>query len=204
MATDDMTLLEQWRAGDLKAGDTLIRRHYSSAFRIAKRRLGRDDAAAEATQRALTTVVQKRDEIETDFGKYLRKVVYFSILTQTKQRNHDPLDAEDPGAGTPVHGASTMMAKREEEKLVVKALRSMSIDDQLVFYYDFVSDKSRTEIAELLEISKTQIYKRVSKAKQRLQAMIETFRDSPVRQSTLGGLESWLASVHRKAPTDES
>lgn len=202
MTDDDMTLLRRWRGGDLQAGDALIRRHYRYALGIARKRLEQDDDAVEATQHAMAVVVQRRDEIDTDFRKYLSKVVYFSVLTQTKRRAHDPLGAEEAGAATPPRGAATAIAQKEEEKLIVKALRSLPIDDQLVFYYDCVGDKTRGELAELLGIPEKQIYKRVHRAKERLREQLESFRDSPARQSTLGGLETWLASVHHKAPAD--
>lgn len=203
MTDDDMTLLQRWRGGDIQAGDALIRRHYRYALGIARKRLAQDADAVEATQHAMEIVVQRRDEIETDFRKYLSKVVYFSVLTQTKRRAHDPLDAEEGGAVTPPRGAATAVARKEEEKLIVKALRSLPIDDQLVFYYDCVGDMTRGELAELLGISDKQIYKRVHRAKERLREQLESYRDSPVRQSTLGGLETWLASVHRKAPAED-
>jgi RNA polymerase sigma-70 factor (ECF subfamily) len=199
MQDDDMTLLHRWRDGDLRAGDALIRRHYAYALGIARRRLARDDDAIEATQNAMAVLVQKRDAIESDFRAYLAKVVYFSVLTQSGRREHQPL-AEEPAASEPVRGAASELAGREEEKLMVKALRSLSVEDQLVFYYDCVGDKTRTEIAELLGLPGEQIYKRVHRAKERLRKQLESFRDSPVRQSTLGGFETWLASVHRKAP----
>ena len=203
MTDDDMTLLQRWRTGDLQAGDALIRRHYRYALGIARKRLVRDDDAVEATQHAMTVVVQRRDEIDTDFRKYLGKVVYFSALTQTKRRDHDPLGRDEGGAAT-ARGAATAVAQKEEEKLIVKALRSLPIDDQLVFYYDCVGDKTRGELAELLGVSDKQIYKHVNRAKKRLRERLESYRDSPVRQSTLGGLETWLASVHRKAPADDA
>ena len=199
MTTDDMTLLQQWRTGNRRAGDVLIRRHYAYAYAIAKRRLGQEDAAAEATQHAMLVVVQKRDKITTDFRRYLEKVVVFSVLSQTKRRDHEPLEG-DEGAKTPRPGASSVLAEREEEKLLVKALRSMSIDDQLLFYFDFVGDQNRSELAELLEIEPGKIFGHVHRAKQRLLKLLAGFRDSPVKQSTVGGLETWLASVHGKAP----
>lgn len=201
---DDMELLRRWRAGDRRVGDVLIRRHYAHALGIARRRLGDQDAAVEATQEAMKVLVQKQDVVTDDFRAYLGKVIYFTVLTQSKRRSkqqrHDPLEADDPGPGSAPRGAVTVLAQREEEKLMVKALRLLSIDDQLVFYYEFVSDKKRTEIAELVGVSPKQIYKRVSKAKEHLRARLGEFRDSPVRQSTLGGLDTWLRSMHAKAP----
>ena len=82
---------------------------------------------------------------------------------------------------------------------MVKAMRSIPIEDQLVFYCDVVGDQSRGEIAELLGIPVEKLYKRVSKAKQRLRKQLQTFRDSSVRQSTLGGFDTWLKSIHAKA-----
>jgi RNA polymerase sigma factor (sigma-70 family) len=202
MSADDMTLLQRWRGGDRQAGDALIRRHYAFAFGIAKHRLGNDDAAAEATQHAMMVVVQKRDVIETDFQAYLTKVVYFSILSQTKRREHEPLDDQEPPRSSQ-RGAVSILAEREEEKLLVKALRSMSIDDQLLFYYQFVGDHTRTEIAELLQIAPNRTYVHIHRAKQRLQRQVEQFRMSPVRQSTLGGLDTWLASLHDKVQASE-
>ena len=199
---DDMTLLRKWRAGDRRAGNDLMRRHYGYALGLAKRRLANEDDAIEAAQNAMTVLVQKQDVIEEDFRKYLGKVVYFSVLTQTKRRQHEPL-ASDAGAATPPRGASTMLAAKEEEKLLVKALRSVSIDDQLVFYYKFPTERDppdekhkRAEIAALLELTPAQIDRRFHHAKQRVRKRLESFRDSPVRQSTLGGLETWLASMH--------
>ena len=198
MTTADMDLLGRWRAGDLPAGDTLIRRHYGWAFAMARRRLRDDDSAAEAVQHAMTIVVHKRDEIDSDFRLYLRKVVYFSVLSQTRRRHHQSLPRD--AAVDPQRGASAAVAERQQTKLLVKALRSIPVDDQLLFYFDFVSDHSRTEIAALLGIPHHRIYARVHRAKQRLRDCLESFEQSPVRQSTLGGFDTWLASVHRKAP----
>lgn len=194
---DDMDLLRRWRDGDRQAGDTLIRRHYGYALRLARRRLTNEDAAVEATQNAMAVLVQKRDAIDSDFRRYLSKVVYFSVLNQTKQRPYEPVEGNEAVRSAP-RGASTMVGHKEEEKLMVKALRSLPIDDQLVFYYDFVGEKTRVELAELLEMTRAQIDRRVHTAKLRLRKQLETFRDSPVRQSTLGGLETWLKSMHGK------
>lgn len=200
MADDeDMTLLRKWRAGDRQAGDKLLGKHYPYAFRLAKRRLTNEDDAVEAAQNAMTVLVQKQDVIEEDFRKYLGKVVHFSVLTQTKRRRHEPLQG-DEAPTTPPRGASTMLADKEEEKLMVKALRSLSINDQLVFFYKLTADKEqRAEIAAILELTPSQIDRRYFDAKRRLRTQLETFRDSPVRQSTLGGMETWLKSMHGKA-----
>lgn len=204
MTMDDMTLLQQWRAGDRRAGDVLIRRHYAYAYSIARRRLGQDDAAAEATQHAMLVVVQNHDVIETSFRAYLSKAVYYSVLSQTKQHRHEPLDGDGP-APVPQPGASSVLVeretRREEQKLLVKALRSLDLDDQLLFYYDFMNETSRGELAEVLGIEREKIYAHVHRAKQRLRKRLDGFHDSHVKQSTIGDLDGWLESLHGSAPT---
>lgn len=204
MTTDDSTLLQQWRAGDRRAGDVLIRRHYAYAYGIARRRLGRDDAAAEATQHAMMVVVRNRDEIETSFRAYLGKAVYYSVLSQTKHHRHEPLQGDAPPP-LPLQGASSALIeqemKREEQKLLVKALRSLSLDDQLLFYYDFMNETSRVELADVLGIEREKIYAHVHRAKQRLRKRLGGFHDSDVKQSTIEDLDGWLESLHGNAPT---
>jgi RNA polymerase sigma-70 factor (ECF subfamily) len=199
---DDLELLRLWREGDRDAGDTLLRRHYGYALRIARKRLADEDAAVEATQQAMETLVLKREEIKTHFRGYLAKVVAICALRQSTRRQHEPYDGDEPAVDAPP-GAATFIDGREEARLLVVALRSLSIDDQLLLYYDYRDDRSRSELAELLEIPKTSIYSRLSKAGRRLQERLESFRESPARQKTLGGLETWLQSMARKSPEDD-
>ncbi len=196
---DDMELLQRWREGDLQAGDVLIRRHYAWAYTQARRRLSDDDAAAEATQHAMSVIVQKHEEITTDFRSYLRKVVYFCALSQTQGHRHRPL-AEEPAPSQSQRTAASVVIGQQQVRLMIKALRTLPTDDQLLFYYDFVGDHSRTEIAQLLGLAPQHIYARVHRAKRRLRARLEAYEASSVCLSTQGGLETWLASVHRRVP----
>jgi RNA polymerase sigma-70 factor (ECF subfamily) len=230
---DDITLLRKWRTGDRQAGNVLIRRHFAYALGIAKRRLRNDDDANDAALHAMEVLVQKQGIVEQiekieqkrrgeinesargksipPFRAYLSRVVYFSALNQfrDRQRRHYESLHGDEANPKSTRGASTLVGQKEEEKLLVKALRSLSIDDQLVFYYKFTTEKDpaaekhkRTEIAEILELTPTQIDRRFHHAKRRARKRLEVFRDSPVGQSTLVGLETWLKSMHAKLPND--
>jgi RNA polymerase sigma factor (sigma-70 family) len=199
---DDLELLHRWREGDRDAGDALIRRHYRYALGIARKRLGPGDAAVEATQQAMEILVQKREEIEKSFRGYLARVVSLCALRQATGRRYEPYEGDEPDPAPPP-GAATFIEGREEAKLLVVALRSLSTSDQLLLYYDYRDDRSRSELAELLEIPITSIYGRLSKAGKRLRKRLEGFRESPERQKTIGGLETWLKSMERKAPERE-
>lgn len=194
MHDDDLLLLQRWRDGDRTAGDTLIRRHYALAFRLARRLLGGDDDdASEISQRAFETLLHKRNEIELSVKGYLRRVVVLKVLSYRRIRRAEGtvsgLEAAD-------RGVESEIAQREEIKLMVKALRSLSLDDQLLLAWAYGDEKTQREIAESLELGLAQCNTRLYRARQRLKARLEAFRASPVREAALGGFETWLASVH--------
>ena len=194
MNDDDLTLLQRWRDDDRAAGDALIRRHYEFAYRLALRLLGGDaDGAREVCQRAFETLLHKRDEIETNVKGYLRRVVTLKVLSFRRMRRSEGGTSELEAAD---RGVESEAAQREEIKLMVKALRSLSLEDQLLLAFAYGDEKTQREIAETLELGAAQCNTKLYRARQRLKGRLEAYRASPVRESTLGGFETWLASVH--------
>jgi RNA polymerase sigma-70 factor (ECF subfamily) len=56
MRTDDQSLIEAARRGELPAATELVDRHYAPLFAFLRRLSGSDDAGAELTQRTFTRV----------------------------------------------------------------------------------------------------------------------------------------------------
>jgi RNA polymerase sigma factor (sigma-70 family) len=193
---DDLMLLQRWREGERTAGDALIRRHYASAYRLALKLLGGDtDGAQEVSQSAFETLLHKRDAIEVNVKGYLRRVVVLKVLSFRRKR------WAEGGASEPVaadRGVDSQIAHREEIKLMVKALRSLSLEDQLLLAWAYGDEKTQREIAESLDLGLAQCNTRLHRARQRLRGWLEALRASPVQESTLGGFETWLASVHAR------
>lgn len=194
MNPDDLLLLQRWRMNDRTAGDALIRRHYAFAYRMARKLLGGDhDGAQEVSQRAFETLLHKRDAIETNVRGYLRRVVMLKVLSFRRKQRDDghvsELEAED-------RGIDSQVGRRKEIKLMVRALRSLSLEDQLLLAWAYGDERSQREIAESLGMALAQCNTKLHRARQRLKGQLEELRDSPAHVSTLGGFETWLASVH--------
>ncbi len=197
---EDMDLLTSWRKGDRVAGDVLIRRYYGFVLRYARARSRTEDDAVDIAQHSMMIVAQKRDLIEHSFRAYLRRVVHFSCLAKAKSRLHtfvviDELEDDRKGA-------ASQLALRAEEKQMVKALRKLRIEDQLLLWCGFVDDATKKEIATLLDID-GDVYSRVHSAKHRLRKILEQFQGADGGSSAIGGLESWIASLYEIAPTAE-
>jgi RNA polymerase sigma factor (sigma-70 family) len=194
MTGDDLLLLHRWREGDRTAGDALIRRHYASAYRLALRLLDGDaDGAQECSQRAFETLLHKRGEIENNVKGYLRRVAMLKVLSFRRTRHAMGGASLLEAGGRDLESA---LAQQEEIKLMVKALRRLSLDDQLLLAWAYGDEKTQREIAASLELGLAQCNMRLYRARQRLKQQLEVFRASPVREATLGGFETWLASVH--------
>lgn len=197
MNPDDLVLLRRWRMNDRAAGDALIRRHYAFAYRLALTLLGGDhDGAQEVSQRAFETLLHKRDAIETNVRGYLRRVVMLKVLSFRRRRRDDGQVSELPAAD---RGVDSQVARTKEIKLMVKALRSLSLEDQLLLAWAYGDERSQREIAESLGMGLAQCNSKLHRARQRLKGQLEELRDSPARVSTLGGFETWLASVHGRS-----
>jgi RNA polymerase sigma factor (sigma-70 family) len=196
MYPDDLLLLQRWRVDDRAAGDALIRRHYAFAYRLALKLLGGDaDGAQEVSQRAFETLLHKRDAIETNVKGYLRRVVMLKVLSFRRTRRDDGEVSELEAADWRL---DSQVARREEVKLMVKALRSLSLEDQLLLALAYGDERAQREIAASLGLGPAQCNTKLYRARQRLKGQLEALWASPVQQSTLGGFETWLASVHRR------
>ncbi|MEM9459807.1 MAG: sigma-70 family RNA polymerase sigma factor [Myxococcota bacterium] len=191
---DDLELLLEWREGDREAGNELIQRHYPFAYKLAHKLLGGDtDGAQEVSQLAFETLLHKRDEIEKNVKGYLRRVVMLKVLSYRRRRLSDDTASELQAGG---HGVESVMASREEIKLMVKALRSLSLGDQLLLAWVYGDERTQHEIAESLELGLAQCNSRISRARQRLKRRLEEYQQLAAWESTMGGFETWLASVH--------
>ncbi len=196
MVDDDMTLLERWRAGDEKAGNQLIHRHYDATFKQVHRRLRDSDAARDATQQVFVELLNKRDVITRDVGAYIRKIAFYKAY-RYRPRSDRVIDSVS-GLAAPQTEVSALLTEREEMKLMVKALRALSVEDQLLLAWVYADDKSQDEIAGVLELRTSQINGRIHRARRRLRKEIEAMEASAVKHSTLGGFDTWLKSTHGK------
>ena len=78
--SDDLDLLEAWRAGDKEAAGTLLRRHFSRVFQFFRSKL--DDHVDDLTQRTFMACVEARERLrpEVSFRAYLLGIARKQLL----------------------------------------------------------------------------------------------------------------------------
>ena len=203
MDEHDQTLLDAWRAGDASAGDRLFVRHFSSVDRFFRHKVGAGDIE-DLIQRTFMVCVERPGGFQglSSFRTYLLGIAHnvlrehYRASARGRWEAVEDISVIDLGAGP-----STLLGAREEQRLLLEALRSVPLECQVILELYFWEHLSGPQIAEVLGVGENTARTRLRRARLRVGEAIERLSRSPVvLKSTLADLESWARSV-RPAPT---
>ncbi len=192
----DFELLERWRGGDDAAGNTLFERHFRSVNRFFRSKV--DGGVEDLVQATFLSCVEGRDRFEgrSSFRGYLFGIARNRLLLWYRQRRRDPVDAEAASAVDLGASPSRAIAGREEERLLLLALRRLALDHQITLELFYWEELKGHELAEVLGISPHTVRSRLSRARQALREAVERVAADPaLAESTLGDLEGWAQAL---------
>ena len=197
--TSDFDLLEAWREDDDAAGRELFARHFESVYRFIRNKV--DDVAEDLTQQTFMGCVQGKDKFRGDssFRTYLfmiaRKRLY-SYLRENHRRR-DPVEFHstsviDIGLVSP----SRVLAEREEQKLLLRALRRLPVDMQVALELFYWEELGVSEIADVLETPVGTVKSRLQRARARLDELLAEMSESEaLLRSTMDNFEAWARDL---------
>ncbi len=198
--SDDAELLLAWRAGEQAAGQELLNRYFDSLYRFFASKV--DGVSEDLIQRTLLVCVEKADTLKNpaSFRGYLftvaRHQLYAYLRTQKTER--------DKGIGVvslsrlvdTSKSIGSLMIDKEEQKLLLRSLRQIDLDLQIVLGLYYWEDLSTAELAETLEIPKGTVKSRLRRAKEELEtAMRDLAGSERLLRSTIDNLERWVAGL---------
>ena len=197
--TDDLTLLDQWRAGDTAAGQTLFQRHFDDVFGFFETKCEKE--ADELTQATFLACVKSRDQFraQSSFRTYLFTIARHELhhLIRRRQRHDAKLDFElesiEDLITTPV---TTQVARNQEHRKLVNALRLLPVDQQTLLELHYWQEMDIPALAEVFECPHATIRTRLHRARLALRAQIETFATAQVLES-LETMDSWIQGMRR-------
>lgn len=195
----DAELLEAWARGDREAATALVGRYYAAVFRFFDLRVGA--AADDLTQRTFLSCVEARERLRRaeSFRPFLfaiaRGLMFNHIRTRAVESNvfetGDVSSALDPGPT-----ASRIVARFEEQTLLLRAIQALDIDTQALLVLYYWEGLKTAEIAEVLGIVPSTVTTRLARARKALQDAIEVMPAvAAYRDSLLRDLDAWIASV---------
>jgi RNA polymerase sigma factor (sigma-70 family) len=195
--TSDLELLAAWRSGDEVAGDTLVRRHFPIIYRFFANKVGR--GIEDLVQRTFLKCVESRERIPDEgFRAYLLGISKHQLFHhfRREQRHGDRVELGEFTVDGLNQSPSGMMAGREQQRLLLRALRRIPLDFQMTLELFYWEELGINEIAAALEVAPGTVKSRLSRARELLRAQLEAIAASPeLAESTVGELENWARSL---------
>ena len=205
---DDETLLAAWAAGDRGAGTMLLERHFSSVFRFFRTKL--DTGADELVQRTYEACIQSRASFRGDstFRAWLLGIARYQILRYL-QREHARVPEDFDPERTTIQEAvasaspSAVVAAREEQRILVEALRAIPLDLQIAIELHYWEELSMEEIGTVLGIPSGTVKTRLHRARRLLHAALETAAHSvSARAGSSADLQAWVRAMQARLGRD--
>ena len=193
--TSDLELLDAWRGGDLGSGEQLFRRYFAQINRFFRNKT--DTGIEDLIQSTFLACIEGRDRFReaSSFRTYLFGIAHNLLRTHYRKRARD-VDFEHTSIVDLGASPSGPLTQRDEQAELLRALRSIPFDQQVILELSYWEDLSGPEIAEVLGLPANTVRSRLSRARTALRDALERGAASPeVLRSTLSDIEGWARSV---------
>lgn len=199
---DDWALFFAWRDGQRDAGERLAARYLGLLTRFFLNKVRDPDTAADLVSETFLGCTAARDRATASgsFRSYLFAIALNKLRgyfrKQAKARRELD-DFEDVCVANALpHSQMSMISHAQEGKLLVRALRRLSLDQQIVLELNFFEDLTGPEIAELLGLPPATVYTRIRRGRDKLSTLVSELADNPeLAESTLIGIDTWARMI---------
>lgn len=176
----DETLMAAWHRGDPTAPKLLIKRHIDAVYRFFRNKVSDLHTVMDLVQdtfRALLESLKRHPEhllVIDSFRAFLIGIARNIFLGHLKRQYRDrriDLDLCSLEQLSP-RSLSSVVADNQEVMILVRALRSLAIQDQLILEAKFFDYFTESELAEALDLPLSTVPGRLRGAKTRLEAAV--------------------------------
>lgn len=201
--TSDLERLEAWRSGDQAAGRELLERHYEPLARFFRNKVGAD--APDLVQRTMLACIESRDRFRgtASFRTYLFTIARNELCAYFRRSRHE-VDLGEQSIADLGTSPSAALGGRQEQRLLLEALRRVSIDAQITLELYYWEKLNTREIAEVLGIPAATVRSRLRLARDAVEAQLAALSLSrKALTSTVEGFERWMRSMQARLPDDD-
>lgn len=197
----DEDLLAAWRGGDERAGEALFSRHLRSMIRFFVPKVGHEDGQ----DLVQDTFLGLREGLERFRGDASVRTLLFAIARNKLNYHFRNLTRDrarfvfDPGQNSIAELATTptqRMAGAEQNLLLLRALRQLPVDTQVMLEMHYWEQLPVREIAQIVDQPVNTVKARMYRGRRQLEAHMTKLAESPDQlQTTLDGLSAWAARL---------
>ena len=175
---DDATAITAVRNGDAEAYAAVVERYQQVAFRTAYLVVRDADTAEDVAQEGFIRAYQQleRFRISEPFRPWLLRIVTNLALNEVRARGRRRglFDRILPARETSTPGPARQVEQGEQQQALLEAIGQLGHDDQVVLYLRHFLDLPEREIATAIGKRPGTVKSRLSRARQRLRAIVET------------------------------
>jgi RNA polymerase sigma factor (sigma-70 family) len=194
----DLELLDRWCAGDRAAGNALFIRHFDSVCRFFETKAGGD--TEELVQETFLACVNRRDEFrrQSSFRTFLFAIARFELYGYWRRRARDgaALDFTEVSLEQIVTTPVSRMARDQERERLLRALRSLPLEAQLLLELHYWEGMDSEKLAEVFDVAPGTARTRLFRARQALrERMAAAATDRASARASADAFDDWIASL---------
>lgn len=190
--------MQAWRRGDHDAGRRLVERHFDSVYRFFANKVpdGVDDLIQQTFEACVRDASSLRDD--GSFRAFLftiaRRRLAADLDRRIKSRSRDA--GLDDSFAVEQLSPGTVVARKDEDRLMLRALRQIPLDLQIALELHYWENMSSREVGEVLGLADGTVRSRLRRGRSLLLGTLaELAREGGHRPSTSDDLERWARRV---------
>jgi len=197
----DVELLAAWADGDVAAARELLGRHTGAIRRFFARKV--QGTVDDLVQETMLGCLEGRARIHgaAGFRGYMfgvaRKVLYDHL--RAHHRIPAPLDPESIRLYDPDPPPSEIVVRRREQNVLLRALRRLPVDTQVLLERYYWQELSGPEVARIYGLGERALRSRLVRAKKALRdAMAELSEAPELPASSVACFETWTRALPKR------
>jgi RNA polymerase sigma-70 factor, ECF subfamily len=195
----DLELLEAWRSGDKKAAGVILNRYYKLIRRTVATKVPESEID-DIVQKVVIALHEGRETFRGDASlkTYALKITRNMIASYFRGRRPaaDVLRSSVRELGV---GPSTLLLEQENQRLLLEALRSITIDDQLLLELHYWEKMTGPQLAQVFECPEPTIRSQLRRAKARLRKQLEALAtEHGDLADTITDIDAWAQKLREE------
>ncbi len=199
VGADHAELVNAWMRGAPGADERIVQHHYAGVRRFFDLRCAH--AADDLTQQTFLACLEVLNRVEkaASFRAFLFGVARHVLLRHLRAEGRKlPVESYTTRPGEPGMTATGVIAKREEQVMLLRAMESIPMDQRIVIEMHYWEALDSREISEVLRVPQSTVTTRLSRARTRLMKHVEALQ-AREQSASQGEVESWLRSLSPQA-----
>ncbi len=192
---DDRQLVAAAQAGDRRALETLLARHYDRVHAVCRRIAGSSRDADDAAQEAMISIVRglPRFDGRAQFSTWVYRIATNAALDELRRRRRRPALAPVDDEGQPADLVDPLAERTVEASVdrlsIDAALAALPEDFRVAVVLRDVGDLDYAEIAEALGVPVGTVKSRIARGRSQLAAALGNRAGGDERPSTTDPLD---------------